>query len=285
MNITLTGTKVSLDTHTLAFAKNNLVNEIICTVDTDESWTYRIDVLYSQTDCSGNPLYNIINLNRTGNVCSALLTIAMLPFSGKYTMQLRGIKDQQIYHSDIFEVWVKYSIDPSNVYDPVPSEFYQIEDNIIEINNHPPYPDISGFWMIWNPTTHKYELSAIPVPTTLNGTATKTPSFYAPTTAGTEGQQLVSNGTGAPVWQDAPTILKKYTATNGAITAAGGAFTWTITAATHGVTTPATVQLFEVASNEQVIANVAIAENGNVTITINGTGSLAAGTYRAVIIG
>nr|DAM29754.1 MAG TPA: hypothetical protein [Caudoviricetes sp.] len=120
---------------------------------------------------------------------------------------------------------------------------------------------------------------------TLNGTATKTPSFYAPTTAGTEGQQLVSSGTGAPVWQDAPTILKKYTATNGAITAAGGAFTWTITAATHGVTTPATVQLFEVASNEQVIANVTIADNGNVTITINGTGSLVAGTYRAVIIG
>lgn len=120
---------------------------------------------------------------------------------------------------------------------------------------------------------------------TLNGTATKTPSFYAPTTAGTAGQQLVSSGTGAPVWQNMPTILKKYTATNGAIKAAGGAYTWTITAATHGVTTPATVQLFEVASNEQVIADVVIAENGNVTITINGTGSLAAGTYRAVIIG
>ena len=82
-----------------------------------------------------------------------------------------------------------------------------------------------------------------------------------------------------------PTILKKYTATNGTITASGGAFTWTITAATHGVTTPATVQLFEVANNEQVIADVAIAANGNVTIKINGTGSLAAGTYRAVIIG
>ena len=120
---------------------------------------------------------------------------------------------------------------------------------------------------------------------TLNGTATKTPSFYAPTTGGTAGQQLVSGGNGAPVWQNMPTILKKYTATNGAITAAGGAFTWTITAATHGVTTPATVQLFEVANNEQVIADVAIAANGNVTIKINGTGSLAAGKYRAVIIG
>ena len=120
---------------------------------------------------------------------------------------------------------------------------------------------------------------------TLNGTATKTPSFYAPTTAGTEGQQLVSSGTGAPTWQDMPVNLKKYTATNGVITAVGGAFIWTIIAATHGVTTPAIVQLFEVASNEQVIADVVIAENGNVTITINGTGSLAAGTYRAVIIG
>ena len=120
---------------------------------------------------------------------------------------------------------------------------------------------------------------------TLNGTATKTPSFYAPTTGGTAGQQLISGGNGAPVWQNMPTILKKYTATNGAITAAGGAYTWTITAATHGVTTPATVQLFEVANNEQVIADVAIAANGNVTIKINGTGSLAAGTYRAVIIG
>ena len=120
---------------------------------------------------------------------------------------------------------------------------------------------------------------------TLNGAATKTPSFYAPTTAGTEGQQLVSNGTGAPVWQDMPVNLKKYTSTNDVITAVGGAFIWTITAETHGVITPAIVQLFEVASNEQVIADVVIAENGNVTITINGDGSLAAGTYRAVIIG
>ena len=120
---------------------------------------------------------------------------------------------------------------------------------------------------------------------TLNGATTKTPNFYAPTTGGTAGQQLVSGGNGAPVWQNMPTILKKYTTTNGTITATGGAFTWTITAATHGVTTPATVQLFEAASNEQVIANVAIAANGNVTIKINGTGSLAAGKYRAVIIG
>lgn len=123
---------------------------------------------------------------------------------------------------------------------------------------------------------------------TLNGTATKTPSFYAPTAAGTKGQQLVSNGTGAPVWQDAPTILKKYTATNGAITASGGAFSWAITATTHGVSSPITVQVYEVATGSMVLTDVSVAVNGDVTIGINDTesaGALTAGTYRVVIIG
>ena len=47
---------------------------------------------------------------------------------------------------------------------------------------------------------------------TLNGTATKTPSFYAPTTGGTAGHHLVSNGTGVPTWQDMPCNLKNYSA-------------------------------------------------------------------------
>ncbi len=123
---------------------------------------------------------------------------------------------------------------------------------------------------------------------TLNGTATKTPSFYAPITGGTAGQQLVSGGDGAPVWQDAPTILKKYTATNGVITAVGGAFSWTIAAATHGVSSPITVQVYEVATGSMVLTDVSVATNGNVTIGINDTenaGTLTAGTYRVVIIG
>ena len=120
---------------------------------------------------------------------------------------------------------------------------------------------------------------------TLNGTVTKTPSFYAPTAAGTNGQYLVSSGTGAPTWQALPTILKKYTAQNTVLTASGGAFTWTIAAAAHGVTAPVTVQVYEVASGAMVMTDVTVASNGNVTITINGTGSLAANTYRVVIVG
>lgn len=122
---------------------------------------------------------------------------------------------------------------------------------------------------------------------TLNGTATKTPSFYAPTAGGTAGQYLVSGGTGAPTWKALPAGLKKYTAQNGALTAAGGAWTWSIAAATHGVSTPVTVQLFD-ASGNMVMADVAVATNGNVTIVINDTasaGTLAANTYRVVIVG
>lgn len=123
---------------------------------------------------------------------------------------------------------------------------------------------------------------------TLNGAVTPDPTFYAPTTGGTAGQQLVSGGDGAPTWQDIPTILKKYTATNGAITAAGGAFSWTIAAATHGVSSPITVQVYEVATGGMVLTDVGVAANGNVTIGINDTasaGTLTAGTYRVVIIG
>lgn len=123
---------------------------------------------------------------------------------------------------------------------------------------------------------------------TMNGDVTPNPTFYAPVAGGTAGQYLVSNGNNAPTWQALPTILKKYTAQNGALTAAGGAFTWNISAATHGATYPPSVQLFESATGAMVMADVTVASTGDVSITINDTasaGTLAANTYRVVIIG
>lgn len=165
MNITLIGNKIVQDTKFLAFEKNNGVDVINVTVDTDESWTYKLDVKYPDKCCSCEQLYNIIDLTRNGNVCTVVLTKDMLPFNGKYIMQLRAINSDKVQHSDTFDAWVKCSIEPGSTYNPVPSEFYQIEQNITEINNHPPYPDISGFWMIWNSQTNKYELSDIPAVT------------------------------------------------------------------------------------------------------------------------
>lgn len=122
---------------------------------------------------------------------------------------------------------------------------------------------------------------------TLNGAATANPSFYAPVSGGTAGQHLVSNGDSAPTWQDMPTILSKHSVTNGALTASGGAFTWTISLTSMTDNYPYLVQLFDASTGEQVIGDVEM-KAGSVTIVINdttGAGTLAAATYRAVIIG
>ena len=171
MNITLNGTKITQDTHNLAFEKNSGVDEIVITVDTDESWSYKLDVKYpDKCNTESNALYNIIDLDRNGNVCSVILTSGMLPFNGKYTMQLRGISGDKVYHSDIFEAWVKYSIEPGSTYDPVPSEFYQIENKLDDkVNEAKQYaenaetastrmPKISSdnTWLIWDVGTGDY---------------------------------------------------------------------------------------------------------------------------------
>lgn len=164
MNITLTGTKIKQDTKTLAFEGNSGVDEIVVTVDTDKSWTYKLDIDYANEKCCcGDDHYNIIDLARYGNVCSAVLDMDMLPYNGKYIMQLRGInEDGRVYHSELFEGWVKRAINPWKTYTPVPSEFYQIERNVTSISNHPPMLDGSGYWLIWNSVTNKYERSDIP---------------------------------------------------------------------------------------------------------------------------
>ena len=171
MNITLNGTKITQDTRNLAFEKNSGVDEIVVTVDTDEFWSYKLDVKYpDKYNVENDALYNIIDLDRNGNICSVILTSGMLPFNGKYTMQLRGINGDKVYHSDIFEAWVKYSIEPGSTYDPVPSEFYQIEKNLdIKVNEAKQYaenaeiastrmPKISSdnTWLIWDVGTGDY---------------------------------------------------------------------------------------------------------------------------------
>lgn len=125
---------------------------------------------------------------------------------------------------------------------------------------------------------------------TLNGSATKTPSFYAPTAAGSKGDILVSNGSGAPVWQSAPESFHKYTAQNATLSANSGAFTWNIASSVHGVSNSSMlVQLYEVSTGAQVIADIVVNQTTfNVAITINdvsGAGTLSANTYKVVVIG
>ena len=53
---------------------------------------------------------------------------------------------------------------------------------------------------------------------TMNGATNASPSFYAPTTAGTSGQALVSAGSGAPTWQTLDTGVTSVNGSTGAVT-------------------------------------------------------------------
>ena len=84
--------------------------------------------------------------------------------------------------------------------------------------------------------------------------------------------------------------LRKFCAGNPAVTASNGVFTWKYTASTHGISDSGlTVQVYDAATGAMVLADVTVSPTTyEVTITINdtaGAGTLAAGTYRVVIVG
>lgn len=125
---------------------------------------------------------------------------------------------------------------------------------------------------------------------TLNGSANANPTFYAPVTAGTSGQVLLSSGSGAPTWQDMPQAFTKYIAQNIQLSASGGSFIWNIPASEHNINNAGIiVQVYEVATGNQVIADVSVNQsNYTITITINdteGTNTLSPNTYRVVAFG
>lgn len=162
MILELNGTKVTIVDKSLGYQGDNLVNTIQVTVDEDSTWNYKLDMYKGKSKC-----FDSVLLARDGNVCSVDLTNEILSYGGRYTFQLRGYTDTQTYHSEIFEAWVNGSIEYNQenceYKDTLPQEFYQIEDNVTEINNHPPYPGENSKWMIWDVDKHAYVESDIEV--------------------------------------------------------------------------------------------------------------------------
>lgn len=166
MILELNGTKVTIVDKTLGYQGDNLVDTIQVTVDKDSTWNYKLDMYKGKSKC-----FDSVLMTREGNVCTVQLTNEILSYGGRYIFQLRGYTDTQTYHSDIFESWVNTSIEYQ--YDckqtdcgcdcKLPTEFYQVEDNVTEINNHPPYPSDNGKWMIWDVNKHQYVESDIDV--------------------------------------------------------------------------------------------------------------------------
>ena len=166
MILELKGTKVTIVDKTLGYQGDNLVDTIQVTVDKDSTWNYKLDMYKGKSKC-----FDSVLMVREGNICTVQLTNEILSYGGRYVFQLRGYTDTQTYHSDIFESWVNASIeyqDDCKQTDcgcdcKLPTEFYQVEDNVTEINNHPPYPGDNNKWMIWDVNKHEYVESDIEV--------------------------------------------------------------------------------------------------------------------------
>lgn len=166
MILELKGTKVTIVDKTLGYQGDNLVDTIQVTVDKDSTWNYKLDMYKGKSK-----RFDSVLMVREGNICTVQLTNEILSYGGRYVFQLRGYTDTQTYHSDIFESWVNASIEYQDDCKQgdcgcdckLPTEFYQVEDNVTEINNHPPYPGDNNKWMIWDVNKHEYVESDIEV--------------------------------------------------------------------------------------------------------------------------
>lgn len=136
---------------------DNLSVSLIVVGDLPDGWEWAMLV-----ECQGN--LNIIPLSPVEGGVGATLTDDMLALSGYYTMQLRGTQGDVVRHTNQIQVFIPESLSGDAQWPEVPSEFSEIEQTIIAINNNPPKPGINGFWLIYNPETGEYEESDIPLP-------------------------------------------------------------------------------------------------------------------------
>lgn len=141
----------------IAMQYDNLSRAITVLGDIPDGWTWAMLV-----EASGK--LNIIALSPVDGGVGATLTKDMLPLSGYYTMQLKGMQGEVVRHSNSIQVFIPSSLSGDAQWPTVPSEFTQVEQNIIALNNNPPKPGENGFWMIYNPDTGEYEESDIPLP-------------------------------------------------------------------------------------------------------------------------
>ena len=136
---------------------DNLSRTLTVMGDLPAGWDWAMLV-----ECRGN--LNIITLSPVEGGVGATLTDDMLALSGYYTMQLRGTQGDVVRHTNQIQVFIPDSLSGDAQWPEVPSEFTEIEQTIIAINNNPPKPGVNGYWMIYNPETGEYEESDIPLP-------------------------------------------------------------------------------------------------------------------------
>lgn len=141
----------------IAMQYDNLSRTLSVLGDIPEGWTWAMLV-----EADGN--LNIIALSPIEGGVGVTLTADMLSVTGYYTMQLRGSQGDVVRHTNTIQVYIPESLSGDAEWPSVPSEFTQVEQNIIAINNNPPKPGTNGYWLIYDPEAGEYQESDIPLP-------------------------------------------------------------------------------------------------------------------------
>lgn len=139
----------------IGYQYDNLTDvlQVLGTIPTGWSWVVMVQ--------SGTNL-NIIPLDQgEDGSLSVTLTAEMIPLTGYYTMQLRATQGDLVKYTNQFQAYVGASLSGDAQWPTIPTEFTEIEQNILDLNQHPPYPGSNGYWMIWNTAAGRYEESTL----------------------------------------------------------------------------------------------------------------------------
>lgn len=146
-------------------------------------------------------------------------------------------------------------------------------------------------WIMQEPSVATSTYFGVVKATTLNGTANTAPSFYAPTSAGTSGYVLKSNGSGAPTWVSLATISTEYELPKASTTELGGVMLGSDTvqtvAANTVTATASRTYAVQANSSGQMVVNVPWVNTTYTvpTITLNGTANTKPSFYAPTTAG
>ena len=108
--------------------------------------------------------FDVWNLEPSENGPTITLSEDNLANTGEYYVQIRGTNGEVVQHTNIVSLYVPRSLVGPGTWPTLPTEFAQAEQNIKELNAHPPIPGENGYWLLWDLANSAYRESQLPVP-------------------------------------------------------------------------------------------------------------------------
>lgn len=139
---------------------DNLSRRIDVEGDLPDGYTWQLLV-----QSGGNA--DTLLLQPTENGAGVVLTADSLSKSGEYYFQLRGVLEADGVtkrHTNVVSAHIPKSLTGVGNWPEVPTEFYQVEANILELYQHPPVPGSNGYWLVWDSDADEYVESQLALP-------------------------------------------------------------------------------------------------------------------------